>query len=124
MTELLTQQVETMMVECKSELKLDDGLDAKLRRVILQAVYRIMDFCNRDDLPEPLEYTVISIAEDMLKADGTIETKQEVTNISRGDVSIAYRNTGISNIGKSLSTVDFVKDHEKQLIKYKKFKKL
>lgn len=124
MTELLTQQVETMMVECKSELKLDDGLDGKLRRVILQAVYRIMDFCNRDDLPEPLEYTVISIAEDMLKADGTIETKKEVTNISRGDVSIAYRNTGISNIGKSLSTVDFVKDHEKQLIKYKKFKKL
>lgn len=117
-------QREKIKTALKAELKLDDSLDLKLDRLIRQVIQRIIDYCNREDLPTELDDTVISIVEDMLKADGTIETKQEVTSISRGGMSIQYRNTGISNIGKFLNTVDFVKDHESELRKYKKLRKL
>lgn len=118
-----TQQ-ERLKLFCKAELKLSDELDLKLERILRQVTSRILDFCNREDLPTSLEDMVVSIVVDMLKADGTVEVKQEINSISRGDTTIAYRNTGISAVGKALSTADFVKNFESQLVKYKKLKKL
>lgn len=118
------EQMERLKLLCKTELKLSDELDFKLERTIRQVISRILDFCNRDDLPAPLEDMVVSIVEDMLKADGTVEVKQEINSISRGDTTIAYRNTGISAVGKALATSDFIKDFESQLIKHKKLRKL
>lgn len=117
-------QQERLKLDCKAELKLADEFDLKLERIIRQVTSRILDFCNRDDLPLSLEDMVISIVGDMLKADGTIETKQVLNSISRGDTTIAYANTGVSAVGKALSTADFVKNFESQLVKYKKLKKL
>lgn len=117
-------QQERLKLDCKAELKLSDEFDLKLERIIRQVTSRILDFCNREDLPLSLEDMVISIVGDMLKADGTVETKQVLNSISRGDTTIAYANTGVSAVGKALSTADFVKDFESQLVKYKKLKKL
>lgn len=71
-------------------------------------------------MPTELDDTVISILEDMLKADGTIESKQIVSSIGRGNTSISYHD----NSKAQGARVDFVKDHESELRKYKKLKKL
>lgn len=113
-------QREKIKTALKAELKLDDSLDLKLDRLIRQVVNRIIKFCNREDLPTGLEDTVISIVEDMLKADGTIESKQTVSSIGRGNTSISYHD----NSKAQGASVDFVKDHESELRKYKKLKKL
>lgn len=84
-------QREKIKTALKAELKLDDSLDLKLDRLIRQVIQRIIKFCNREDLPTELDDTVISIVEDMLKADGTIESKQTVSSIGRGNTNISYR---------------------------------
>lgn len=121
MEEALHQRI---LAAVKKELKLSDDLDYKVSRIIRQIISRILDFCNRTDFPPQLEDMAISITEDMLKADGTVKTENEITSISRGDTTIAYKNTETSNSGKIPSSVDFVKDFEKELVKYKKFKNM
>lgn len=107
-----------ILTAVKMELKLTDDLDYKLQRIIRQVITRILDFCNRGDLPPVLEDMVVSIVEDILKADGTVKTEQDVSSISRGDTSISYREKSKSQA----ETIDFMKNYESQLIKHKKIR--
>ena len=86
------------------------------RRYIGRAVDKILIYCNREDLPERLEITAVQMAEDMLKVDSVIESSQEVASIQRGDTAISYRDGS----GKQKASVDFMKNYENSLNRFKK----
>lgn len=86
------------------------------RRYVKRAVDKILIYCNREDLPEQLLSTAAQIAEDMLKADLVKTGEKEVASINRGDTAISYRDGS----GNQKATVDFMKNYEKSLNRFKK----
>ena len=77
---------------------------------------KILIYCNREDLPERLLSTAAQIAEDMLKADLVKTGEKAVASINRGDTAISYRDGS----GNQKATVDFMKNYEKSLNRFKK----
>lgn len=56
------------------------------------AADKVLNYCNRNDLPDPLVSTVASIASDMFKDGfGNTEDTQEVSSMSEGDTSISFQ---------------------------------
>ncbi len=113
----LTSQ-ERIAMEVKDDLKLSEELNSQVERRIRRTINKIKEFCNRNDFPIELEDVAVQIVEDMLKADGLVKTDQEVSSISRGDTSISYRD----KTKNQAATIDFMKNYESDLIKYKKMK--
>lgn len=102
----------------RSNLQLPEDMTDTIVRYVGRAVARILVYCNRDDLPQPLEDVAAQIAEDILRADRLASTEQAVSSVSRGDTSIHFRDE--ANAVKA--TVDFIKDYQAQLIPYKKMR--
>lgn len=97
-------------------------LDKKNEKVVLRYVKRAINqvkvFCNREDIPEPLEDTIAQIVEDMLKADGIVKLENDIASVSRGNTSISYTNKQEAY----MRTIDFMKDYQSTLIHYRKIK--
>lgn len=110
------EQEKWLVAELMDSLKLSEDKERSAKRYVSRAVDKILIYCNREDLPSPLMNTAVQIAEDMLKADQVVEGEKEVASINRGDTAISYRDGG----EKRLSTVDFMKDYEKSLNRFKK----
>lgn len=104
--------------EIKSNLKLTEDKDTAVKRYAKRAVNQILLFCCRPDLPEPLHDVAAQIAEDMLRADGVVEPKAEVSSITRGDTGISYRDKSADY----KDTAVFMKNYESQLVHFKKMK--
>lgn len=112
------KQLERITGTVKSDLNLsDDKLDT-IKRYVKRAVNRSLVFCNRKDLPEPVEDVVAQIVEDMLRYDQIAPTENDVSSITRGDTSISYRDKK----GAYEETVAFIKNYESQLIPFKRMK--
>lgn len=113
----MTQEQENNLVaEIMDSMKMAVSEEGTARRYVKRAVTKILIYCNRVDLPDQLLSTAEQIAEDMLKADKVKENEQEVASINRGDTSISYRDTSKNQS----ATVDFMKDYEKSLNRFKK----
>lgn len=113
----MTQEQENSLVaDVMDSMKMAESEERTARRYVKRAVDKILIDCNREDLPDQLLSTAEQIAEDMLKADKVKESEQEVASINRGDTSISYRDTSKNQS----ATVDFMKDYEKSLNRYKK----
>ncbi len=113
----MTKEQENWLVaEVMDSLKMPETGEPTARRYVLRAVDKILIYCNRDDLPEQLLRTAAQIAEDMLRADSAAAEEKEVASISRGDTAITYRD---KSDGQK-ATVNFVKDYEKSLNRFKK----
>lgn len=110
------KQEDWLVEELMDSMKMSEDQERNARRYIRRAVDKILIYCNRSDLPELLMSTVVQIAEDMLKADQVIEGGKEVASIHRGDTDISYRDSS----GKLQSTVDFMKNYETSLNRFKK----
>lgn len=110
------EQEDWLVAEVMDSMKMSEAEERSVRRYVKRAVDKILIYCNREDLPEMLLNTAAQIAEDMLKADGVKESEKEVASISRGDTAISYRDGG----KKQEATVDFMKDYEKSLNRFKK----
>lgn len=113
----MTQKQETWLVsELMDSMKLSEDQERSARRYVRRAVNKILIYCNRTDLPDQLLNTAVQIAEDMLKVDQVVEEGKEVASINRGDTAITY------HVGseKKQATVDFMKDYEKTLNRFKK----
>ena len=102
----------------QSDLKLSDEQLPTIKRYVKRAISRIKVFCNREDVPEPLEDVAAQLVEDMLRADQVAPTENDVASITRGDTSISYRD----KTAALKETVAFVKNYESQLIPFKKMK--
>lgn len=109
-------QEDWLVAEVMDSLKMPETGERTARRYVLRAVDKILIYCNRDDFPEQLLNTAAQIAEDMLRADSVAAEEKEVASISRGDTAITYRDKS----GGKKATVDFVKDYEKSLNRFKK----
>lgn len=114
----MEQTLQRITQEVRSNLKLSADMENTAKRYVKRAVNQTLIYCNRQDIPPLLEDTVAQIAEDMLRADGIIQTEQEVSSITRGDTSISYRDKSSSQ----RETVSFMKNYEKQLIHFKRMK--
>ncbi len=113
----MTQNQEDWLVaEVMDSMKMSEAEERSARRYVKRAVDKILIYCNREDLPEQLLSTAAQIAEDMLKADQVKKSEKEVASISRGDTAISYRDGS----GNQKATVDFMKDYEKSLNRFKK----
>lgn len=113
----MTEKQEDWLVsEVMDSMKMSETEEQAARRYVRRAVDKILIYCNREDLPDQLLSTVAQIAEDMLKADLVKADEKEVASISRGDTAISYRD-GSDN---QKATVDFMKDYEKSLNRFKK----
>lgn len=109
-------QEDWLAAEVTDSMKMSEADDRSVRRYVKRAVDKILIYCNREDLPDQLLSTAAQIAEDMLKADLIKESEKEVASINRGDTAISYRD-GSKN---QKATVDFMKDYEKSLNRFKK----
>lgn len=113
----MTKEQEDWLVgEVMDSMQMSGAEERSARRYIRRAVDKILIYCNREDLPEQLLSTAAQIAEDMLKADAVKAAVKEVASIDRGDTSISYRDGS----GNQKATVDFMKDYEKSLNRFKK----
>lgn len=112
------RQLERITATVKSDLSLADDKQDTLKRYVKRAVSRSLVFCNRTDLPEPVEDVVAQIVEDMLRYDQITPTENDVSSITRGDTSISYRDKKKAYE----ETVAFVKNYESQLIPFKRMK--
>lgn len=110
------EQEDRLVAEVMDSMKMSETEERLARRYVKRAVDKILIYCNRDDLPEQLLSTAAQIAEDMLKADSVKEAEKEVASINRGDTAISYRDGS----GMQKATVDFMKDYEKSLNRFKK----
>lgn len=86
---------------------------AQVPRYVRRAVTAILNSCHRDDLPAQLEGVAAQMAEDLLRADGLIQSQQEVASVSRGDTSISYRDKGSA-------ASDIVRNYEAQLTRWRR----
>lgn len=109
-------QEDWMVTELMDSMKMSEHEERTARRYIKRAADKILIYCNREDLPEQLLNTAVQISEDMLKADQVKENEKEVASINRGDTAISYRDKS----GNQKATVDFMKDYEKSLNRFKK----
>lgn len=112
------EAIRRITATAQSDLKLPDALLPTIERYGKRAVNRILVFCSREDLPEPLEDVAAQIVEDMLRFDQIAPTENDVASITRGDTSISYRDKSSA----LKETVAFVKQYESQLIPFKKMK--
>lgn len=113
----MTKEQEAWLVaEVMDSMKMSETEERSARRYVKRAVDKILIYCNRNDLPEQLLNTAAQIAEDMLKADLVKPGEKEVAGITRGDTEISYRDGS----GNQKATVDFIKDYEKSLNRFKK----
>lgn len=110
------EQEDWLVAEVMDSMRMSETEERSARRYVKRAVDKILIYCNRDDLPEQLLSTAAQIAEDMLKADLVKTGEKEVASINRGDTAISYRD-GSSN---QKATVDFMKNYEKSLNRFKK----
>ena len=110
------EQEDWLVSELMDSMKMAEDQERSARRYIARAVDKILIYCNRADLPDQLLSTVVQIAEDMLKSDQVGDEGKEVASINRGDTAISYRDGS----GKKQATVDFMKDYEKSLNRFKK----
>ncbi len=110
------KQEDWLVAEVMDSMKMSETEERSARRYVGRAVDKILIYCNREDLPEQLLGTAAQIAEDMLKADMVKEGGKEVASINRGDTAISYRDGS----GSQKATVDFMKDYEKSLNRFKK----
>lgn len=109
-------QEDWLVAEVMDSMKMSEAEERAARRYVRRAVDKILIYCNREDLPEQLLGTAAQIAEDMLKADSVKPSEKEVASINRGDTAISYRDRS----GNQEATVDFMKDYEKSLNRFKK----
>lgn len=112
----MKEQEDWLVSEVMDSMKMSETEEQAARRYVRRAVDKILIYCNREDLPDQLLSIVAQIAEDMLKADLVKADEKEVASISRGDTAISYRD-GSNN---QKATVDFMKDYEKSLNRFKK----
>ncbi len=110
------EQISRIAATAKSDLQLTDEQLPTIERYVRRAVNRILVFCHREDLPEPLEDVAAQIVEDMLRYDQVAPTENDVSGITRGDTSISYRD----KTAALKETVSFVKNYESQLIPFKR----
>ena len=108
--------VERIAAEVMDSLKMADTELRVAKRYARRTVNKILTYCNRDDFPEILEDTAAQIAEDMLRSDLVKPAEKEVAGITRGDTSISYKD----NSSARQQTVDFMRNYEKTLNRYKK----
>lgn len=112
------EQEDWLVSELMDSQKMAESEERTARRYVKRAVDRILIYCNRQDLPEPLHNTVVQLAEDMLKADTVTENGKEVASVSRGDTAISYRD-GKEN---QKAAVDLMKDYRGILNHYRKMR--
>lgn len=110
------EQEDWLVAEVMDSMKMSETEERSARRYVKRAVDKILIYCNREDLPEQLLGTAAQIAEDMLKADLVKTGEKEVASINRGDTAISYRDGS----GNQKATVDFMKDYEKSLNRFKR----
>ncbi len=110
------EQEDWLVAEVMDSMKMSETEERTARRYVRRAVDKILIYCSREDLPEQLLSTAAQIAEDMLKADLVKTGEQEVASINRGDTAISYRDGS----GSQKATVDFMKDYEKSLNRFKR----
>ncbi len=117
--EVTQEQLARIAATVKSDLKLGDAQLDDISRYVRRAVNRILVFCFRRDLPEPLEDVAAQMAEDMLRCDQIAPTTgNDVASIQRGDTTISYRDKRSAYE----ETAAFVRDYEGQLIPFKRMK--
>lgn len=109
------EQEDWLVAEVMDSMKMSETEERSARRYVKRAVDKILIYCNREDLPERLLSTAAQIAEDMLKADLVKTGEKEVASINRGDTAISYRDGS----GNQKATVDFMKNYEKSLNRFK-----
>ncbi len=111
-------QLQRIVQEVLEHPKLSSDDERIVTRYTKRVILQIQAHCNRDDLPEALEAVASQIVEDMLIADGYIQSNKDVASITRGDTSITYKDQASTY----QNTVEFMKNYECQLVHFKKIK--
>lgn len=117
----LEKQVAKIARDVQVFLALPEEKAPLVERYVRRAVNRILVYCNRPDLPEPLEDITAQMVEDMLRYDsqaGDAAADGIVSSISRGDTTISYKDRRNSYA----ETVGFVRNYESQLIPFRRMK--
>lgn len=107
--------------------------EAKIDFIIGKVENHIKEYCNRDDVPEALNYTIVDIASQFISmygwSDGSVITAPsvdgpgEIASIKEGDTTITY-NVAEKGAVKSFSTEEDVYfEFAAKLNKYRKLRR-
>ena len=112
------EQLDRITKEVQRNLHLTDDQVEIAARYVKRTVNRILVFCFRRDLPEPLEDVAAQIVADMLRYDGIVPIGDGVASIQRGDTTITYRDKRSA----FEETVAFIRNYESALLPFKRMK--
>ncbi len=85
------------------------GNDELLSFLIESTTQKVLNYCNRPDLPKELELIIVEIVVEQFRNQNG---EQRITSVKRGDTQISYQQ---SNIG-----ADFIKNYKAQLNKFRR----
>lgn len=110
-----------------------DEKDALLTYHINSCVQKVLNYCNREDLPAALMTVIVEMTVKAYNAwiaggagtgSGVVATGV-VSSVSRGDFSVSYDNSSEAvEAAQSLSSNDFINEYKLQLYQFKKVKLL
>lgn len=107
-----------------------DDKDALLTYHIKSCVQKVLNYCNREDLPDALMPIIVEMTAKAYNAwltggTGGVVATGVVSSISRGDFSVSYDNSKeATEAAQSLSANDFINEYKLQLYQFKKVKLL
>lgn len=108
-----------------------DDKDALLMYHIKSCIQKVLNYCNREDLPDALMTVIVEITVKAYNAwltggtGGGVVATGVVSSISRGDFSVSYDNSSEAvEAAQSLSSNDFINEYKLQLYQFKKVKLL
>jgi Phage QLRG family, putative DNA packaging. len=110
-----------MLEKTKKRLQLtNDNSNELLEDIIEEIGYRILHFCNRDDIPVALEFTWLRmVVEAFKKNDASATSDLVVSSVSEGDTSVSYAQP-TANISNLVN--DIVMNYKTDLLHYKKIR--
>lgn len=105
--------------------------DGLLKYHINSCIQKVLNYCNREDLPDALMPIIVEMTVKAYNAwitggtGGGIVATGVVSSISRGDFSVSYDNSKeATEAAQSLSANDFINEYKLQLYQFKKVKLL
>lgn len=123
-----------MLAKIKTLLNIADSSQDELLSLYLDIVkQKVLNYCNREDIPTGLELIVVEITADEFRAKtkkAAVESGSEVgvvDSIKRGDTQINYSSTSSSSNYNKLTRgggADFIANYQIQLDRFKIGKKM
>ena len=86
-----------------------------LNYTALEMVQHVLNFCNREDIPQQLEYIIAKMIGDYVISNYTDQANEDAKSIKVGDTTIQFESNSTNAI-----VVSFMDDYKSDLYRFRK----